>query len=282
MILVTGTKRSGTSMWMQILRASGFEVLGDAFPRDWQDVIGAANPEGFFESRFRQGIYYRTNPDPRTGAFLRPEDSRRSVVKVFVPGLIRSDLAFVDHVLGTMRNWREYHGSLRRLYELEEANRPPKTGAPRRYLTPTWEWWRENFSLLSDFLTRRYKIHMVAYDTVLERPDEVIPEALEWLGGGDVDAALAAVRPTLRTHRAEALEAVPEVEPEVAAVFDELYARVRDRKGLDAAFIETLNQTNERIAPRIEQELKELRRERARRQMEAARRKNEREPGESE
>jgi hypothetical protein len=123
---------------------------------------------------------------------------------------------------------------------------------------------------------------MVAYDTVLERPDEVIPEALEWLGGGDVDAALAAVRPTLRTHRAEALEAVPEVEPEVAAVFDELYARVRDRKGLDAAFIETLNQTNERIAPRIEQELKELRRERARRQMEAARRKNEREPGESE
>ena len=32
MIFVSGTKRSGTSMWMQVLRAAGLPVLGEAFP----------------------------------------------------------------------------------------------------------------------------------------------------------------------------------------------------------------------------------------------------------
>jgi len=34
-IVVTGTKRSGTSMWMQVLGAAGLPVVGDAFPADW-------------------------------------------------------------------------------------------------------------------------------------------------------------------------------------------------------------------------------------------------------
>ena len=36
MIIVTGTKRSGTSMWMQILAAAGLPVFGEAFPRSWR------------------------------------------------------------------------------------------------------------------------------------------------------------------------------------------------------------------------------------------------------
>src|SRR5688500_18403904 len=112
MIIVTGTKRSGTSMWMQILRAAGFPTLGEAFPRDWARTIRQANPEGFYESPLRTGIYYATNPNPRTGAYLFPQSTRRTAVKVFVPGLVRSDMAFVDRVIATMRNPREYVHSL--------------------------------------------------------------------------------------------------------------------------------------------------------------------------
>ena len=90
MIIVTGTKRSGTSMWMQVLAAAGFPTLGEAFPRDWGRTIREANPEGFFESPLRNGIYYATNPSPRTGAYLAPEATRRTVVKVFVPGLVKT------------------------------------------------------------------------------------------------------------------------------------------------------------------------------------------------
>src|SRR6185295_4057207 len=115
MIIVTGTKRSGTSMWMQILKAAGFPILGEAFPRDWGETIRDANKQGFFESPLRLGIYYATNPHPRTGAFLAPKETRRLAVKVFSVGLVKSDLAYVDKVVASMRPWREYLRSLERL-----------------------------------------------------------------------------------------------------------------------------------------------------------------------
>ena len=56
MIIVTGTKRSGTSMWMQLLHAGGVQIVGEAFSRDWADTIRDANPNGFSESPYRRGI----------------------------------------------------------------------------------------------------------------------------------------------------------------------------------------------------------------------------------
>ena len=69
MLIVTGTKRSGTSMWMQILIAA---------PANWGNTIRDANPSGFYESLLRQGIYWRTNPHPRTGAYFFPEQVERT------------------------------------------------------------------------------------------------------------------------------------------------------------------------------------------------------------
>ncbi|MCA9638710.1 MAG: hypothetical protein KC420_21925, partial [Myxococcales bacterium] len=121
MILVTGSKRSGTSMWMQILAAAGLPVIGERFPASWEALIGDQNPDGFYESQLSAGIYHRTNPHPLTGAYLFPEQTRRHAVKVFVPGLVRTDLAFIGPVIGTMRSWREYGPSLARLHALEDA-----------------------------------------------------------------------------------------------------------------------------------------------------------------
>ena len=106
MIIVTGTKRSGTSMWMQILRDGGIELIGEAFPKKWDQTIREANPHGFYESPLRRGINFTTNPHPQTGAYLAPEPTRNHAVKVFAPGLVRSDLAYIDRVVVTMRPWR--------------------------------------------------------------------------------------------------------------------------------------------------------------------------------
>jgi len=259
MFIVTGTKRSGTSMWMQILRSAGIPIHGEAFPRDWGDVIHAANPEGFYESSFRAGINFRTNPHPKTGEYVNHIDSRGTAVKVFVPGLVRSDMAFIEKVVITMRDWREYDGSLKRLYAMERANRPgAQELPPMPHVDPTVEWWSETYALLSDALTRRYPFHMVAYETTLSDPAAVIPETLEWLGVGDVDAALAAVKPALRSHDRTVNEN-PVVESSLAEVLDELYARVRDRRGLDDAFVDRLNATHEALMPRIVEEMKRVR-----------------------
>ena len=115
MIVVTGTKRSGTSMWMHVLVAAGLPHIGDRFPAGWGELLRDANPDGFYESELMVGINYRTNPHPLTGAYLAPQQTRDYAVKIFIPGLVRSDVAFLDRCIATVRDWRQYVASLRRV-----------------------------------------------------------------------------------------------------------------------------------------------------------------------
>ena len=116
MILVTGTKRSGTSMWMQILTASGFPYIGKQFMTVWEDSIKDANSKGFYESPLRKGVYFATNPNPKTGDYIHPAQCKSHVLKVFIPGLVRTDYSYIGRVVATIRPWREYCSSIRRLY----------------------------------------------------------------------------------------------------------------------------------------------------------------------
>lgn len=266
MIIVTGTKRSGTSMWMQLLEASGFPPIGSAFPRNWESTIKDANPSGFYESDLRTGIYYATNPHPKSGAYLFPEDTRRHAVKVFIPGLIRTDRAFIHKVIATIRPWRQYVRSLNRLYEMEREAKAKLKNAPEDIpepvvMPPLIEWWVENFSLISDIVTRRYPFFMVAYESVLQNPEETLRDVFRWIGEGDVEAAIAGVNPELRTQNEEVgdqpEESNVELEPEVTEVFDALYEVVRTQSPLEQAFIERLNETNRLLSPRIDAVVKE-------------------------
>ncbi len=267
MIIVTGTKRSGTSMWMQLLNAAGFPPIGDAFPRNWEKTIREANPAGFWESELRSGIYYKTNPDPKTGTYLFPEDTRRHAVKVFIPGLIRTDRAFIDKVVATVRPWRQYVRSLSRLYAMEreaqsEARKKRESDLPDPvFMPPIIEWWVENFSLFSDIVTRRYPFYMIAYESVLEDPDKTVQDVFRWVGDGDVEAAIAQVQPALRTQKDAshdtAIDEESEIEPEVVEVFDALYDVVRNQTPLEQSFVDQLNEANQRLSKRIETAVRE-------------------------
>jgi hypothetical protein len=257
MFIVTGTKRSGTSMWMQILIAAGLPIIGEAFPMRWEQTIKAANPEGFYESHLRRGIYYRTNPHPKTAAYLFPEQVQHHAVKVFIPGLARSDRAFITKVIATVREWREYESSIRRLYAMEDEARR-KEGkddlVPLR-MPGALEWWAENFALVRDIAIRRYPVHVQSYEGLLADPERVVREVLKWIGKGDADAALAAVKPEHRTQHRPPSDSI---EPEIAEVFDEFYAALHAGKGLSAPMLEKLNKTNETVAPRIAQWQRQL------------------------
>jgi hypothetical protein len=266
MILVTGTKRSGTSLWMQILRAGGFPVFGEAFPRRWGVTLRAANREGFYESLLREGIYHRTNPHPRTGDYFFPEQVVRHVVKVFIPGVIRTDRAFIGHVVATLRDWREQAASLRRLERIEDASRPEPARSERPRMPPELEWWNENYCLIRDVVTRRYAFHVVSYDAVITRPRETIAAVFGWLGSGDPEAAAAVVNAELRTQQR------PEVETElpgsITKVFDRLYEHVDAGTALERVFVDELNRANRELAPRIAEHRRALRAFRRRRRLE--------------
>ena len=265
MFIVTGTKRSGTSMWMQILQAAGIPVFGQAFPGRWGDSIRDANPKGFYESRFRMGLYYRSNPDPRSGEFVTPADLQGQACKVFVPGLIRSDFGYIERVLATMRPWREYAASLQRLYDMEAANTPAKddelgerdSASEKRVrqgrLPAALEWWFENYELVRDVTARRYPFHLLTYDRLLRDPAAEIGPVLEWLGAGDLDAALGAVDPGLRNFAATPYDD-PRVDDEAAAVFDAFYEAVDQGADLPQTLVSEMNRIHLRLVKSWDQE----------------------------
>lgn len=261
MIIVTGTKRSGTSMWMQLMNAAGVPVLGEEFSKNWKETIHDANPHGFYESDMRRGIYYKTNPNPKNGYYISPEVSRSIAVKVFIPGLCRSDLAFVDRVVGTMRDWREYGGSLTRLLEMERENAEAKTGKPRPKrprLDPLLEWWLENYTLIRDVATRGYPIRLISYDRVVRQPEEWIPKMFSFIGVGDAEKAIAQVDPGVRTQNAAEVE-TPDLPDEWRDAFDAMYAIAHDGEAVAPALIQKFNDVHELLVGPIEETLKEVR-----------------------
>lgn len=279
MILVSGTKRSGTSMWMQILQAAGIPILGKAFPRNWEKTsLKDANPDGFYESVLRNGIYYRTNPHPRTGKYFLPEHVTGYAVKVFVPGVVRSERSYIEFLLANVREWREYEASINRLHALEAGDREKQREAGAElppdpfHFPPAYEWWMENFALVRDISLRKYPAMLQTYDDVLERPEVAVARVLEKAGAGNLDDALAAVRPDRRTQSRPESDSV---EPKLARVFDDLYAAVAESKGFSGALLRTLNDTNQALLP----ELTKLQHEVARSQIErSAKSKNKADP----
>jgi hypothetical protein len=250
MLIVTGTKRSGTSLWMRLLISAGFPAFGEAFPGDWEEKLRSANPDGFFESLLREGIYHATNPHPQTGDYFFPEQVEWHCVKVFIPGLVRTDRAYIGRVIATVREWREHSASLARLHALENAERARADSSldPPVHMPPELEWWTENFSLVRDIAIRRYAVHVQSYDGMMADPERVLHDVVGWLGRGDAARALGAVK----VHRrSEARPDVPGVDPDVAEVFDELYAVIDRGEGLSAALLGKLNETNAKLLPTI-------------------------------
>jgi hypothetical protein len=249
MIVVAGTKRSGTSMWMQILKGAGFPVIGEAFPRRWEQNLKQANPQGFYESTLRRGINFTTNPDPDTGFYLHPAKTQSHVVKVFLPGLARTDHAFLHKVIISVRNWRDYASSVLRLEAMERTGRPVEGPVPVR-LAPALEWWMENMIALRDVLTRQYSCHMVTYESVLENPAGAIGETLGWLGlPSDKAGAVAAVDPALRTQ--EEVGTPEGLKDHWIELFDEYYLRMHEGRPLRQPFLERLNKLHLELSPLI-------------------------------
>ena len=265
MVVVTGTKRSGTSMWMRMLVEGGLPHFGERFPARWQESIPTANPHGFYESRLRRGVYYATNPDPETGEYLAAAATRDHAVKVFIPGVVRTERAYLRRVVATMRSWRSYARSIAALHAEEDAwllDHPKEgsTGAQavararkRRGSVPApIGWFLENFELVRDFSARRYPIHFVSYERLLAEPEATVAKVVDWVGLGDVEAMVACIDPSLRRSPSRtpvASEAV--VGTEDIALFDAFYEAIHEHSSIPKALVAPLNATWKRLSEEV-------------------------------
>ncbi len=278
MVIVTGTKRSGTSLWMRMLREAGLPSIGEAFPAVWGDSIRDANPHGFYESRYRLGIYFATNPEPTTGFYLTAKATRLHAVKVFVPGVIRTERAYLHRVVACMREWRSYSRSIHRLTSQEDAwlQDNPKDGmtgeesvakarAGRSPIPAPVEWFLENYELVRDFAVRRYAMNFMTYERLMDDPEAALNRIFEWIGTGDIAKALACVDRDL--HRAPDYEPVPsesEVSEQDAALFDAFYQAIHEGSALPPELLGPLNDTWARLSEEYSKKVKELEANRSR------------------
>lgn len=252
MIVVTGTQRAGTSLWMQILGAGGISIIGEAFPETWGEALREANPRGFYESKLAAGIYFHTNPDPGTSEYLFPEEVEDCGVKIFIPGLIRTELAFLGRVIVTIRPWRDYVASWRAFERLAEASgvqaRALEVGPTT--LHPALVWWSEHYALVRDVAIRRYPVHVQAYPALVEQPKQVLRRTFDWLGTGDAEAALRAVDPSLQRSGGSGDDVhAPTVSSRCLRTFDRLYEATRAGGSFDDGFIRELNECHEELRP---------------------------------
>lgn len=243
-------------MWMQILAAAGIEVIGERRPQHWSEHLTAANPDGFYESELVAGIYFRTNPHPISGAFLFPDQTMHHAVKVFIPGLIRTDLAFIDRVIATMRPWRAFARSRARLQALTRAaagaeGEEGEDGEVVTTLAPGLEWWSENFALVRDVATRRYAVHMQSYESLLADPEGAIQAVLGWVGAGDARRACAVVRRERLGQPEEGEVDTSGLEPRHMAAMDELYEHIHVGRALSQTLVDQLNQVDRELRPRL-------------------------------
>ena len=250
MIIVTGTKRSGTSLWMHLLVRAGLPSIGDRFPAGFGDLLHEANPDGFFESELVAGVNFQTNPHPLTGAYLAPEQTRRHAVKIFIGGLTRTDVAFIDHCIATVRGWRQYVASARRMDAL--AAQGGGASSPDAILPPALEWWRLNFGLVRDLAIRRYPVHVLSYDALLRDPERHVREVLQWIGMDEAVPPVDVVRPAVSTSSHETDGDLAEgIEPRHIEVFDELFDVIDRERDLSDTLIGRLNATDEELRPTL-------------------------------
>ena len=168
-----------------------------------------------------------------------------------MPGVIRSERAYISHLVANVREWREYEASVLRLYQLERdgmaaAGQPVPEDSV--YFPPAYEWWMENFALVRDISLRRYPARLMTYDQVLDDPVGTLTGVLAWLGRGDLAAALPTIQPAYRTQTRPSSDSVP---PALARVFDDLYAGVAAQKPFPESLLRDLNATNRALLPEL-------------------------------
>lgn len=254
MVIVSGSKRSGTSMWMQILVAAGLEPLGRRFSANWEERLSHLNPEGFYESPFRHGLNFTNNPDPQTGQYIDPREETFTAMKVFGSALAMTEFAYLNRVIGTMRDWRSFVASRERL-ERGDRRGKPKVPSELR-LAPTLEWWMANYGMVRDATIRRYPFSWLSYESMVsEEGPMLVEQALRWIDptrDWNVDAAVSQIRPELRHYALDDLEVQePWMSAEAEQLFDDLYALAHRGQSVDSSMLIRMDEYHRVVLPYI-------------------------------
>jgi hypothetical protein len=231
MIVATGPASTAGSAWVDVLRGAGVPVLGESLPAEWSEGVRADVHPSYFSTLTEQGVYYKTNPDPFSQAYLDAASSAPFAIGMKVVAVLRTERAYLDHVVASMPHFR---------------TRTAGAGDLESVLM----WWNDNFLLLRDAATRRYPLRLVTDEALARDPEGATRSTLAFLGVEPTEAAIAQAR---RCPPPVAVESAVDLEMPVTVldVFEALHRRVDNEEGFDRTFIEHLYAVNEALTPHV-------------------------------
>jgi len=188
-VVVSGLPRSGTSMAMRMLEATGLTIVVDGIREADED-----NPKGYFELE-------RVKDLAQENDWEWLQEARGKAIKII--SYLLKELPD-DHnykVLFMRRDLREVLASQAKMLERRgESNDSDDERMIELYENDLWK---------ADYLLKnnaRFDTLMIGYREVLDNPLEQAQKISEFMGGGhDVEKMAAAVDPKLYRNRAEQL-----------------------------------------------------------------------------
>jgi len=174
--IVSGLRRSGTSMLMYALKESGIPILGFKFSIA-KDALKRkeGNPNGYWELRkvtTDKGLFYDLNT---------VEGLDGKVVKVMFEALPESDPKLIDKVILIFRKPKNWLSSILKWNKIEQLD-----SFVAHNILDTID--SLGFLMLNDI---KHKI--VFYEDIVENPEEQMKSICEFLGEGDYKKATKTV-----------------------------------------------------------------------------------------
>lgn len=231
MIVTTGPAGSTGAALLDVLRGAGLPVLGEAVPGAWSDAVREDVRPGYFAALADQGVYYKTNPDPSTQAYLDAGDAAGFALGMKAGAVLRTERAYLGHVVACVPHFRS-------------------TAAGGGDAESVLLWWNDCFLLLRDAATRRYPLRLVTAEALARDPEGTARTVLAFLDVPPTPTALAAAR-------AAAPPAMPDPVPSldlpvtILDVFEGLHRRLDRDEGFDRGFLEHLYAVNEALTPHV-------------------------------
>lgn len=185
MILVSGAKRTGTSLMMQLLEKAGFNVLGEKFPALWKGRNSHKNKEGYYESKFvDEGVRFSNCPFTPLGAELH-------AVKVFAHAISETDSQYIFKIILMVRDWREQEESYQRLLQ---TNKGPEVN-----YKPGYYYFYEYNEFFATLMRRNLPTIVVDYNDLLTNTKVNLGNLRGFLGVGRFDVASKQIKKKLKT-----------------------------------------------------------------------------------
>lgn len=192
MFIVTGSKRSGCSLMMQLLDKAGIDFIGEKFPKECDRV---KNPEGIYESAFyNMGLNNTTTPWNHNEKQLL----KYRAIKLSPVGLSRTDSEYIEKVILVIRHWKSCL----------------QVSTPQEYFA-------SYYSIIQSLVKRRLDVLTFDYDVLVDNAKDTCINLKKLIGVGRFDLAPSQIKKKLRTVDIKNYNSVfPE---EFCEILDKLY-----------------------------------------------------------